>query len=123
MKEDVKLWIEKADKDLKLAKLAFSSQIYDYSAFHAQQAVEKYLKAFLIFHKQPILKIHDIKNLINSCKKIDSSFEELFNIKADKLTLYSTTSRYPEYEFEISEQEAKEAIEIAEKVKEFVLKN
>ena len=43
-------WIKKADRDIISARKLFESEIYDYSLFHSQQAVEKYLKAFLTYH-------------------------------------------------------------------------
>ena len=48
IEEIAKKWLEKADKDLRLAKKEFKTEdpIYDYILFHCQQAVEKYLKAF-----------------------------------------------------------------------------
>ena len=122
MREEIKKWLEFAEMDLKLAKLALENGIYIHAAFHSQQAVEKYLKAFLIKNKRKYPKTHDIKFLINLCKEIDEEFSELFKIEADKLTFYSVEARYPEIEIEVSKQEAKEAIEIAEKVKQFVLR-
>ncbi|MBU4373878.1 MAG: HEPN domain-containing protein [Euryarchaeota archaeon] len=50
MKEDiVLLGVEKADNDLKAVKylLAVEDAPLDVLAFHCQQAVEKYLKAYL----------------------------------------------------------------------------
>lgn len=48
----VKAWIRKADNDLRNAELVINSCVddcpYDTVCFHCQQAVEKYLKAFLI---------------------------------------------------------------------------
>ena len=46
--EKTKKWIEKANKDLISAKKLYEEDIYDYSLFHAQQAVEKYLKAYIL---------------------------------------------------------------------------
>ena len=121
MREDTRRWVEFADMDLKLAKVALKNKIYIYAAYHAQQAVEKFLKSFLIENNVPYPRTHDIKFLINQCKEIDKHFENLFKIKADKLTFYAIEARYPEAESEVSEEEAKEAVEIAEKVKKFVL--
>jgi len=53
---------------------------------------------------------------------MDRDFKYLFDIHADKLTIYATESRYPEYEFGVTKNMAKEALEIAEKVEEFILK-
>jgi len=55
------------------------------------------------------------------CKEIDSDFERLYEIKADTLTPYATEIRYPEDFYFPSIEEAKEAIEIAEAVKNFVM--
>ncbi|MEM5830454.1 MAG: HEPN domain-containing protein [Candidatus Aenigmatarchaeota archaeon] len=120
--EKVKLWINKAEKDIKLAKLALDNDIFDYSLFHSQQAIEKFLKAFLVFHNKPLRKTHDIEKLIEMCKEIDAEFEKLYDMNIEKFYPIGIEVRYPEFEIEISEQEAKEAVEIAEKVKEFVMK-
>ncbi len=121
MREKVKEWIEKAEKDLRAAKILYNEGIHDYTLFHVQQAVEKYLKAFLTLHNIPFRKTHDITYLIEICKKIDKEFETLYRIGADKLYPIGTLVRYPS-PYKISKEEAKEAIEIAEKVREFVLK-
>ncbi len=49
-------WMEKGDRDLRLAKLALEDGIHDYALFHAQQAVEKYLKAYLVSKDKPFRK-------------------------------------------------------------------
>ena len=48
-------WIEKADRDLGTAQLihAYLPDYLDTIAFHCQQAVEKYLKAYLYFLEIP----------------------------------------------------------------------
>lgn len=61
--------------------------------FHAQQAAEKYLKAFLAFHGQPAPKSHDIKDLITRCAEIDPSFGVLLG-QADVLQLFGVEIRY-----------------------------
>ena len=51
--ELLKAWIEKADHDLGTAKLIFLHipDYFDTVAFHCQQAVEKYLKAILVYYE------------------------------------------------------------------------
>ncbi len=78
MNEKVLEWIEKANKDLEAAKLLLD-KIPEYSAYHSQQAVEKLLKAFLIFRNKPFRKTHDIAELISLCSKIDRDFEKLMD--------------------------------------------
>ncbi len=54
-------WIEKAEKDLLTAEreLSFQDPVTDTVCFHCQQAVEKYLKAFLVFHQVYFTKTHE----------------------------------------------------------------
>jgi len=110
MKESTRKWVEKAIKDLKIAENLCNQRYYEYACYFSQQSVEKLLKAFLIDNNRPYPRTHDIRELIKLCMKIDESFKYLFEIEAD----YATETRYPE--------EAKEAIEIAEKVRNFVFK-
>jgi len=113
-------WIRKGRDDLRLAELALENGIFDYAAFHAQQAVEKFLKAFLIKHGKPLVRTHDIAYLIERCKGIDPSFEELYDLKAHYLSDFAVEVRYPGY-YSVPEELAGEAIEIARKVLDFVL--
>ncbi|MDL1957396.1 MAG: HEPN domain-containing protein [Candidatus Desulfofervidus auxilii] len=89
--------------------------------FHSQQAVEKYLKAFLTYHNKHFGKTHNIPLLIDLCKEIDLSFEALLKLDFSILFPIGVTIRYP-IDREITEEEAKEALEISEKVREFILK-
>ncbi len=116
----VKEWIEKANRDLKLAKLAMENDIYDYALFHCQQAVEKYLKAFLVKNNKPFRKKHDIFYLIDLCTNIDEEFKSLLDLRLEILDR-GIEVRYPST-FYPDEELVEEAIEIAEKVKDFVLK-
>jgi len=116
-------WTDKADKDLLSAKheLSFPDVVTETVCFHCQQAVEKYLKAYLVFLGISFTKTHEIGELITKCGDTD---EELSVLKeeADTLTDYAVEVRYPEEWFEPTLEEAKEAFEIAKKVKEVVLR-
>ncbi|MCP2519538.1 HEPN domain-containing protein [Candidatus Aminicenantes bacterium AC-708-M15] len=124
MNEDaVRKWIKKAESDLKIGKdeIKTENPVTDAVCFHMQQCAEKYLKAYLIFHGEEIRKTHNIAELIEECKQIDSEFQKLFNFDADKLTDYAVEIRYGEEFYMPSIEETNEAIKIAEKVKDFVL--
>ena len=61
-------WIAKAQSDLSSAqKLVISDGPYDTACFHAQQTIEKLLKAVLAFHSKPIPKTHDFEELQHIC--------------------------------------------------------
>ncbi|MBU0694416.1 MAG: HEPN domain-containing protein [Candidatus Omnitrophica bacterium] len=114
-------WIEKADKDLLSAKreLSFSDPVTETVCFHSQQAAEKYLKSFLVCHQIYFTKTHKIVDLLELCSTIEPSFKEELE-DADSLTDYAVEVRYPDAVPEPEIEDAKKAIEIAEKVKSFV---
>lgn len=121
-KELINNWIKKAEKDLLTAEheLSFPDAVTESICFHCQQAVEKYLKAYLIFLGIPFTKTHEIGELISKCENKDKEIS-VFKEEADKLTDYAIDVRYPEELFEPTLEEAKEAFEIAKKTTEFVL--
>jgi HEPN domain-containing protein len=111
--ELVEKWIQIAEKDLLTAKqLSEASKIVtDNVCFHCQQAVEKYLKAFLVKH---------IMTLINLCATIDRSFKKELE-EADILTDYAVQIRYPDDWYEPTLEESKKAYAITLKVKKFII--
>jgi HEPN domain-containing protein len=98
-----------------------SNPATDAVCFHMQQCVEKYLKAFLVFNGKEFRKTHNIAELIKLCSEIDESFNELLDNKIVGLTDYAVEARYVEYFYFPNIEETNEAINIAEKVKDFVL--
>ncbi|MCL2261396.1 MAG: HEPN domain-containing protein [Fibromonadales bacterium] len=121
MKDSTKSWIFFAENSIISAKeLLGTPRLTGEVAFHCQQAIEKYFKAYLLEHDKPIPKIHDLLKLYGEIKKVkDWSLEEdkLIAIK----NLY-TESRYPEDELVKpdgalpTEEEAKSYLEFAEKI-------
>jgi len=92
-------WVNKAQQDY-LVAIHLSSQEnaslwYDTICFHCQQAVEKYLKAFLKMNNQIIPKIHDLVALMNLCKQFDNEIESML-LQLAHLNQYSVTFRYPD---------------------------
>ena len=116
-------WIKKAENDILTAEreLSFDDPITDAVCFHCQQAVEKYLKAFLVHHQIYFTKTHNIMNLLELCATVDSSFKEKLE-DADVLTDYAVEFRYPGVSPDPGIEESTEAFEITLDVKEFVLK-
>jgi HEPN domain-containing protein len=64
--ETVKRWIEKADHDLGTAQITHLNlpEFKDTIAFHCQQAVEKYLKSYLIFLNIQFKRSHSLTYLL-----------------------------------------------------------
>ncbi|MCL4498274.1 MAG: HEPN domain-containing protein [Deltaproteobacteria bacterium] len=123
MKESVVVLLKKAENDLKDAKILYNSNEASAEGicFHCQQAVEKFLKTYLVYNNKEINKTHDISELLQACKNIDNAFSELERLNIDDITNYAVIVRYDDI-IEPSKKDAEEAIAIAEYVKLFALK-
>ncbi len=119
MIEKVREWLDRANMDLEAGEI-LSGRIPEYSAYHSQQAVEKYLKAFLVYRGVDFPKSHNIYFILELCKQQDKDFEKLEKMGVQRLTRYAYT-RYPG-KLEVLKEEAEEALETAKKVREFILK-
>lgn len=111
-------WVVKAESDLKTA--AYTLKIgkgcpTDTVCFHAQQCVEKYLKAFLVSKDIDFPKTHDIGRLVTLLPEniwLRLSIEE-----QRRLTSYATVMRYPgDYEAILLE-EAQQSVRVARRVR------
>ena len=58
---------------------------YDVSVYHCQQAAEKAVKAFLVYHDKPYEKTHDFEVLVDLAGELDGEFAQLADA-ADRLT-------------------------------------
>jgi HEPN domain-containing protein len=95
MKKQVKDWILLADNDLSAAEIISKDDdlLTNIIAFHCQQAIEKYLKAYLIENDITILKTHDLIKLNDMTKEIKD-----LGIDEKKLIIINEVyieSRYP----------------------------
>lgn len=114
-------WLVRADEDILMAELAIKNDgPPNLICFHAQQAAEKCLKAFLSFRGFTIRKIHDLPALIAECAKFDTAFLEL---KEDTiyLTQFYIETRYPGDMPTFNITEAKKALNVALNIKKFIL--
>ncbi len=106
-------WVAKAENDLRSAShlLLIEDCPTDTVCFHAQQCVEKYLKALLVAQGIEFRKIHDLGELVILLPPhLRPSLEEN---EQDRLTEYATITRYPgDYE-PISLSEARQAVKIS----------
>ncbi len=108
-KELIRGWLDKAEKDLLSAEheLTFPDAVTETICFHSQQAVEKFLKAYLIYLNISFSKTHEIGELITQCESKDKEISKLKD-DADKLTDYAVEVRYPDSYFEPPLEEALE---------------
>ena len=90
----IKQWLVKANEDLLVVDKLTEFEIIATSSvcFHCQQAVEKFLKAFLISNGIEIKKSHNIEYLLSECEDIDPDFS---TIDPKELSDFGVDARYP----------------------------
>lgn len=120
--EGVRSWIRKAESDLKIARdeMATEEPATDAVCFHLQQCVEKYLKAYLLFRGEEIPRTHNLALLLSRCRRHDPDFQSLVDAGVERLTDYAVNVRYGEEFYLPSLQETREALALAQQVREFV---
>lgn len=114
-------WISKADKDLDEAKFLFKyKRPLENVAFFLHQAIEEYLKAFLLSKGWELEKIHDLVRLVREACKYDNSFEKFIQ-NLERITDYYTESRYPiGYDIEFSVNEIQQSLKLADSIGKLV---
>jgi HEPN domain-containing protein len=111
-------WIFKAEEDfqsavhlLKVGKACPTATI----GFHAQQCIEKYMKALLVIKSIEFPKTHDIEKLVGLLP-----LDVVINLPIAEqrtLSIYGTVTRYPgDYE-PITVTEARKAVSMARRVR------
>ncbi len=96
MKEGAELvlgWLRKAQSDSVALEATLRATAFDAACFHAQQAAEKYLKAFLTHHDAPFPYTHNLAKLLELSAQIDPSFRPLLP-RVEPLTPYAVRPRY-----------------------------
>ena len=118
-KEDYKTWLKRAESNLKLAKEGqVEGVLFEDLCFEAQQAAEKALKALSIYVREKYEKVHAFGVLLDDLEK----HVEIPNYVKEVLELsdYAVQTRYPGDYYPVGEDEYNRAIEIAEKVMNWV---
>lgn len=115
----VKGWLRKAESDLRALDATLGAESYDAAAFHAQQAVEKYLKAFLAYASVQFPYTHNLAKLVELCAQVDDSLAELLPV-VESLTPYAVELRY-DSDFWPDEGDVREARSRALVVKDLVM--
>jgi len=119
--DDVIEWLEIADNDFDSAILLNEAvrKHYEIICYHCAQAIEKYLKAYLIFNNIIPKKTHDLRFLLNSCIEINKDFENIIT-ECTYLNKFSNDIRYP-HKYQTNESDVSYSINAVRKVKEFKL--
>lgn len=113
-------WIAKAEEDLAAAErlLSLDDSLAAVACFHSQQAVEKLLKALLVFAGVPFARTHDVIQLVQMLPRDLAPSIPLADLAP--LNRYAVEARYPIGEEPLTGDEARAAIELSRRVREAV---
>jgi len=88
-------WFVRGDHDIETAQLLYDERGHtDTIGYHIHQAVEKYLKGYLVFHGKRYPKIHELDTLLHLISRFDTKFDVLIDF-CEKATAYYIEDRYP----------------------------
>ncbi|MGB9612624.1 MAG: HEPN domain-containing protein [Candidatus Margulisiibacteriota bacterium] len=117
-------WIKRADSDFGFAKAAFKEfdEFYSQMCILCHDAVEKYLKAYLVSRKKRYKRIHDLVTLLKDCANISENKEAFMGFEEGCRILnnYYSPLKYPSHFPFATQKQAKEAIEITEEIGKFI---
>jgi HEPN domain-containing protein len=118
LKRVTRQWREKAEEDFRSALIllrARDPRLAGTICFHAQQAVEKYIKARLVQCRIGFPKTHSVRQLVRFLP--GEAPTDLSEAEQDLLTDYAVIVRYPGDEVRISLRDAEEALGIARRMR------
>jgi len=87
-------WFRIAEKDLSRAERSLRDDDPELAGFCLQQAVEKFLKAFLLTKGWELRRIHDLEALLDDAVTYDPALEQ-FRPICQRITKYYVLQRYP----------------------------
>jgi HEPN domain-containing protein len=75
---ETQAWLRKAAQDLRAANhsLTASPPLLEDVVFHCQQAAEKTLKGFLMWHNSPFRKTRSLEEIGEQCLDLDSTLQD-----------------------------------------------
>ena len=119
MKKLTKEWIDKAEDDFIVANREYKAKtpVYDAVCFHAQQCVEKYMKAILQENNKEFGKVHDLDLLLEECKKFTPILEKHKEALIE-LSSFMVEIRYPGVK--AAKEEASNCISIMRKARKII---
>lgn len=75
MRKEAEAWLKISTEDLLSAEILFERKLFRPVCYHAQQSVEKCLKALIVACNIDIPRTHNIMDIINAAKKLGYAVE------------------------------------------------
>ncbi len=120
MKPLTREWVEKAEGDFISAQREYRARKlpnYDSACFHAQQCVEKYLKARLVEAGKPFSKTHDLAYLAGLLNEIEPFLLTFIHLLRE-LTDFAVEFRYPGESAE--KEDARDAVKTCKEIRKLM---
>lgn len=120
MKPLTRQWIAKAEADFQTVRRELRARKLpnlDGACFHAQQCIEKYLKARLQEADLPFPKTHDLTVLLDLLQRVEPLWESM-RPGLDRLNVFSIRFRYPGRDADRAM--AKEAFRICSEIRRII---
>ena len=111
-------WIRLAKDNLDTARLGTALVSLEILCFHAQQAVEKALKAVLVDRSTDFPYTHDIEELLATLEESGVPCP-VASPEANRLTRYAVLTRYPGLAEAVTVEEYQSALLLAERILEW----
>ena len=108
-------WIRLAKDDLDTARLGTDLVSPEILCFHAQQAVEKSLKAVLVDRSTDFPYTHDIEELLTTLEESGVPCP-VASPEANRLTRYAVLTRYPSLPEPVTIAEYLSSLQLAENI-------
>jgi HEPN domain-containing protein len=114
-------WFRYGDNDLTVAEhsaLTLNPPPLEIICYHCQQAAEKYLKGYLVFHGvEELPRAHNLMKLCELCSESDRLFDSIVS-KCNVLNAYGVQPRYPD-EIYIDAERTKIALAYIREIRSF----
>jgi HEPN domain-containing protein len=87
-------WLDIAERDLTRVRVLLDANDPEGAGFHLQQALEKFLKAFLLYQGWKLRRIHDLEALLNEAIEWMPELEGHRSL-CQRVTAFYFIERYP----------------------------
>lgn len=108
-------WLGRSESDLAIAEADIPGAFLEDHCYHAQQCVEKAIKAVLLYRVGKFPYIHDLSELVHCLNEQGFQVPE-FVEDAVSLTPFAVEGRYPGLDEEVSPLERTDAVRKAKSV-------
>lgn len=126
MKEEIKLYLERANKFIKNAKFNYENRDYDIAMLHIEQAMQLLIKAKILDLMGYFERTHNLRKLLSKLKEIEKNeevekFLRNYKIELRNLERAYITSRY--YFEEFFKDEVEKALKAYDELKKILWKD